>query len=348
MKVLGLIFAGGRGENLELLTTKRASAALPVAGKYRMIDFTLSNMIASDIRRVGVLTQYSPRSLIDHLGSGKEWDLDRKHGGLTLLQPYMAINNKYWYRGTGDAIHQNMTFLRRSDEDYVLMASGDHIYSMDYSDMLNYHFSKGADVTFLYKELDESYELNQYGIIETDDDGRVVSFEEKPADPKSNKAFLGVYFINKHLLMDLLYNTIPQNERYDILMDVLIPNLKKLRFYAFKYDGHWRNTKKGIDEYFRINQDLLNQDIRHELFYGDHTVHTKLKDLPSPKCTGTAHVKNSMISDGCIISGRVINSIVSRGVEVKAGAVVENSILMQDTIVEEGSKVKYSIFDKEC
>ncbi|HOO32720.1 MAG TPA: glucose-1-phosphate adenylyltransferase subunit GlgD [Thermotogota bacterium] len=348
MKVLGLIFAGGRGENLGLLTTKRASAALPVAGKYRMIDFTLSNMVASNIRRVGVLTQYSPRSLIDHLGSGKEWDLDRKHGGLTLLQPYMAINNKYWYRGTGDAIHQNMTFLRRSDEDYVLMASGDHIYTMNYSELFNYHFSKGADVTFLYKEMDESYDLTQYGQLELTEDGRITNFYEKPEEIRSNKAFLGVYFINKHLLMDLLYNTIPQSAGYDILLDVLIPNLHKLRFYGYKFDGYWRNTKKGINEYFRINQDLLDENVRNQLFYTRNTVHTKLKDLPSPKCTGTAHVKNSIVSDGCIISGRVINSVISRGVQIKAGAVVENSIIMQDTIVEEGAHVKYSVFDKEC
>jgi len=348
MKVLGLIFAGGRGENLGLLTTKRASAALPVAGKYRMIDFTMSNMVASDIRRVGVLTQYSPRSLIDHLGSGKEWDLDRKHGGLALLQPYMAISNKYWYRGTGDAIHQNMTFLRRSDEDYVLMASGDHIYSFNYSEMFNFHFSKGADVTFLYKELDETYNLSEYGQLETDSDGRIIRFEEKPSQPVSKKAFLGIYFLNKHLLMDLLYNTIPQSDGYDILLDVLIPSLNKLRFFAYPFDGYWRNTKKGINEYFKINMDLLNNEVRQQLFYTGNNVHTKLKDLPSPKCTGTAHVENSIVSDGCIISGRVINSIISRGVQIKAGAVVENSIVMQDTVIEEGAHVKYSIFDKEC
>jgi glucose-1-phosphate adenylyltransferase len=214
--------------------------------------------------------------------------------------------------------------------------------------MFNYHFSKGADVTFLYKELDDSYDHSQYGQIDVGEDGRITDFYEKPEEKKTNKAFLGVYFINKHLLMDLLYNTIPQSAGYDILMDVLIPNLHKLRFYAYKFDGYWRNTKKGIHEYFRINQDLLDEDVRKQLFYTNNTVHTKLKDLPSPKCTGTSHVKNSIVSDGCIISGRVINSIISRGVQVKAGAVVENSIIMQDTIVEEGAHVKYSVFDKEC
>jgi len=349
MKVLGMIFAGGRGTNLGLLTTKRASAALPMAGKYRAIDFTLSNMVASGINRIGVLTQYSPRSLIDHLGSGKEWDLDRKNGGLILLQPYMDLNNALWYRGTGDAVHQNMTFLRRSDEDYVLIGSGDHIYNFNYSDLFNFHFSRGADVTFVYKKLDESYGHNDYGIIETAEDGRVLSFEEKPSDPKNNNAFLGIYFINKHLLMDLLYNTIPQSEGFDILLDVLIPNIKRLRFYAYEFDGYWRNVKKGINEYFKINMDLLNKDVRKSLFYSNKAmIHTKLKDLPPPKCTGTSSIKNSIISDGCIVAGRVVNSIISRGVQVKAGALVENSILMQDTVVEEGAQVKYSILDKEC
>jgi len=348
VKVLGMIFAGGRGETLGLLTTKRASAALPVAGKYRVIDFTLSNMVASGINRIGVLTQYSPRSLIDHLGSGKEWDLDRKHGGLILLQPYMDINNSFWYRGTGDAIHQNMTFLRRSEEDYVLIGSGDHIYNFNYGELFNFHFSRGADVTMLYKPLDDSYNLKDYGILQCDADGRITGFEEKPDDPKGNKAFLGIYFINKYLLMDLLYNTIPLSEGYDILLDVLIPNLERLRFFAYPFPGYWKNIKKGVQEYYHCNMDLLHAEVRKELFYQDVRVHTKLKDLPPPKCTGTAFVKNSIVSDGCIISGRVIHSIVSRGVKVKAGALVENSILLQDTVVEEGAQVKFSILDKEC
>lgn len=348
MKVLGLIFAGARGETLGLLTTKRASAGMPIAGKYRAIDFTLSNMIASNITRVGVLTQYNPRSLIDHLGSGKEWDLDRKHGGLILLQPYMDIHNSYWYRGTADAIHQNMTFLRRSEEDYVLIASGDHIYNFNYGELFNYHFSKGADITFLHKELDESYSINEYGVLQVDDEGRIYSFDEKPVDPVSRKAFLGVYFMNKYLLMDMLYNTVPQSEGYDFLLDVLIPNLQRLRFFGYEFKGYWRNIKKGIREYYNVNMSLLESGVRKELFYDGNTIHTKIKDQPPPKCTGTAYVKNSIVSDGCVIAGRVLNSIISRGVKVKSGALVENSILLQDTVVEEGSTVKYSILDKEC
>lgn len=347
MKVLGIIFAGGRGETLDLLTTKRASAAVPIAGKYRAIDFTLSNMVHSGLIKMGVLTQYSPRSLFDHLGAGKEWDLDRKHGGLMLLQPYLGTEAQLWYRGTADAIYKNMTFLRRSDEDYVLIGSGDHIYTFNFAKMFSYHFSKGADVTFLYKTLDESYDPSEYGIIHTNEEGRITDFAEKPENASSRKAFLGIYFINKHLLMDLLYHSVPNDENFDLLLDVLLPNLQRLRFFAYEFNGYWRNIKKGVMEYYRTNMDLLQTEIRKELFYSDVTIHTKLKDLPPPKCSNTAYIKNSIISDGCVISGRVINSIVSRGVRVKSGATVENSILMQDAIVEEGAQVKYSILDKE-
>ncbi len=347
MKVLGIIFAGGRGETLGLLTTKRASAAVPIAGKYRAIDFTLSNMVHSGLIKMGVLTQYSPRSLFDHLGAGKEWDLDRKHGGLMLLQPYIGADTQLWYQGTADAVFKNMTFLRRSDEDYVLIGSGDHIYTFNFAQMFSYHFAKGADITFLYKELNDSYTPSEYGIIQTAEDGRIVDFVEKPKKPMGTKAFMGVYFINKHLLMDLLYHSIPHSQNFDLLLDVLLPNLQRLRFFAYEYKGYWRNIKKGIWEYYRTNMDLLDSNIRKELFYSDVTIHTKLKDLPPPKCTNTAFIKNSIISDGCVISGRVLNSIVSRGVRVKSGASVENSILMQDCVVEEGAQVKFSILDKE-
>lgn len=330
------------------MTTKRASAGMPVAGKYRAIDFTLSNMIASNITRVGVLTQYNPRSLIDHLGSGKEWDLDRKHGGLMLLQPYMDIHSSYWYRGTADAIHQNMTFLRRSEEDYVLVTSGDHIYNFNFSELFNYHFAKGSDITFMYKSLDDTYKPCEYGILQVDDENRIYSFEEKPTNPVGNKASLGVYFMNKYMLMDMLYNTVPQAEGYDFLLDVLIPNMQRLRYFGYEFTGYWRNIKKGIQEYYDVNMSLLDRKVRQELFYDGVTIHTKIKDLPPPKCTGTAFVKNSIVADGCVISGRVLNSVISRGVKVKAGALVENSILLQDTIVEEGSTVKFSILDKEC
>ncbi|MGB9614279.1 MAG: glucose-1-phosphate adenylyltransferase subunit GlgD, partial [Fervidobacterium sp.] len=343
MKVLGLILAGGKSEALGKLVYKRASAALPVFGKYRAIDFTLSNMVNSGIYKVGVLTQYNPRSLMDHLGSGKEWDLDRKHGGLYILQPYLGMTGEYWYRGTADAIFQNTTMLRRGDEDYVLIGSGDHIYKMIYNDMFSFHFSKGADVTLLVKELDESYNLKDYGVVVTDGDGRIREIYEKVDNPPLHKAFLGVYFINKYLLLDILYDTVPSG-KYDLLLDVIIPNLSKLRVYAYEFKGYWRNVKKGIAEYYKTNMEVLNnRGIRDELFLKNGKVYTKLKDYPPAKFTGTAKASNSIIADGCIVSGSVRNSVIFRGVVIKAGARVENSIIMQDTIIEEGAYVKNAI-----
>ncbi|AJG40570.1 glucose-1-phosphate adenylyltransferase [Thermotoga sp. RQ7] len=347
MRVLGLILAGGKSDRLWPLTKVRASAAVPVFGKYRAIDFTLSNMVNSGIRKVGILTQYNPRSLMDHLGAGKEWDLDRKSGGLFILQPYVGPNREVWYRGTADAIFQNMTILRRGEEDHVLIGSGDHIYKMIYKDMFNYHLKKGADITLLVKELDETYNLSEYGIVQLDQDMRVVEIEEKPAKPKGNIAFLGVYFLNKELLKELLYATVPQG-KYDLLLDVVIPNLDKLKVYAYRFDGYWRNVKKGIREYYRINMDILKKEVRDELFYKNGKVYTKLKDLPPPKFTSTAVVENSLIADGSVIAGTVRNSVVFRNVRIKVGAVVENSIIMENTVVEEGAVLRNVIIDKNC
>lgn len=347
MKVLGLILAGGRSEALGKLVHKRASAALPVFGKYRAIDFTLSNMVNSGIYKVGVLTQYNPRSLMDHLGSGKEWDLDRKHGGLYILQPYLGMTGEYWYRGTADAIFQNTTVLRRGDEDYVLIGSGDHIYKMIYNELFSYHFEKGADVTLVVKELDDTYDIKQYGVVVLDVDGRILEFHEKVENPPTRKAFLGVYFINKYLLLDLLYDTVPSG-KYDLLLDVIVPNLSRLRVYAYEFNGYWRNVKKGILEYYRINMDVLKREVREELFLKNGKVYTKLKDYPPAKFTGTAKVSNSLVSDGCVVSGIVKNSVLFRGVVVRAGARVENSIVMQDTVIEEGAYVRNAIIDKNC
>ncbi len=346
MRVLGLILAGGRGENLGVLVKKRASAAMPIFGKYRAIDFTLSNMVNSGIVKVGVLTQYNPRSLMDHLGSGKEWDLDRKNGGLFILQPYVSPEGNLWYKGTADAIYQNMTLLRRGEEDFVLIGSGDHIYKMDFTKLYRFHLQSGADITLVVKDLDETYDLTQYGIVKVDEKGRIVEIDEKPKEPKGNTAFLGIYFMNKYLLMDLLYSFVPHGGS-DLLLDIIIPNLKKLKVCAYKFNGYWRNIKKSVWEYYRTNMDILNPEVRRELFYENGKVYTKLKDLPPPKFSGTATVENSLISDGAIITGTVRNSIIFRGVRVKAGAIVENSIVMEGSVIEEGAVVYNAILDKE-
>ncbi len=344
MRILGLILAGGHSESLRSLVAKRASAALPVFGKYRAIDFTLSNMVNAGIRKVGVLTQYNPRSLMDHLGSGKEWDLDRKNGGLFILQPYVSQEGSYWYKGTADAIFQNMTLLRRGEEDYILIGSGDHIYKIDFSRVFDFHLSNDADITLLVKELDDTYNLSQYGIVELSGN-RITNIEEKPQKPKTNIGFLGIYFMNKYLLMELLYNYVTKGETD--LLSIVTSQLDRLRVCGYLFNGYWRNVKKGIDEYFRINMDGLKKEVREELFYKYGKIYTKLKDLPPPKIGSTAIVKNSILSDGCIVNGTVENSILFRGVYVKAGATIVNSVIMQDTVIEEGAIVKNAVLDKE-
>lgn len=344
LRILGLILAGGKSDKLGALVSKRTSAAVPVFGKYRAIDFTLSNMVNAGINKVGVLTQYNPRSLMDHLGSGKEWDLDRKNGGLFLLQPYLSEHDEYWYRGTADAIYQNMTLLRRGEESHVLIGSGDHIYKIDFTRVFDFHMSTRADITLLVKKMDSSYDLSQYGIVELSGT-RIVSIEEKPQKPKSNIAFLGIYFLRKQLLMELLYSFVPSGE-HDLL-NIIISNLNKLNIQAFVFDGYWRNIKKGITEYLRINMDILNKQIRKELFYNYGKIYTKLKDFPPPKIGLNARVVNSVVSDGCIVNGKVENSVLFRGAVVKAGSTVRRSLIMQECTIEEGALVENAILDKE-
>ncbi|MGM0640579.1 MAG: glucose-1-phosphate adenylyltransferase subunit GlgD [Thermotogota bacterium] len=345
MKVLGLILSGSSHDNLEKLTAKRTSSAVPVFGKYRAIDFTLSNMVNSGISKVGILTQYNPRSLMDHVGSGKEWNLDRKRGGIFILQPFMTDENlNMYYKGTADAIYQNMTLLKRADEDFVLIGSGDHIYNIDYRKVYKNHIRNGADITLITKE-SENYNIKDYGQIEENEDQRITKIHEKHNEKITDKIFLGAYFINKSLLMELLYSHVP-NGSNNLLLDIIIPNLKTLRVFSYEHKGYWKNIKKSIKEYYDTNMDILNKEVRDELFYSGRKIYTKLKDAAPPKINITAKVKNSFIADGCIVNGTVKNSIFSRGVIIKAGAIVENSIILQDSVIEEGVQIKNLIIDK--
>ncbi|PNR92424.1 glucose-1-phosphate adenylyltransferase subunit GlgD [Petrotoga sp. 9PWA.NaAc.5.4] len=347
MRVMGLILSGSSRDNLDKLTTKRASAAVPVFGKYRAIDFTLSNMVNSGIINVGVLTQYNPRSLMDHLGSGKEWNLDRKRGGLFILQPFMSLESqKMQYEGTADAIFQNMTYLRRSIEDFVLIGSGDHIYNIDFRDVFKYHVRNGADITLITKTMKKGLDLTQYGQVVADENNRISKIYEKVSEFHSDKIFLGLYFINKALLLEMLYANVP-NKKYDLLTDIVIPNLSRLRVFSYEFNGYWKNIKKSVEEYYNTNMDILKKEVRDELFYNpERKIYTKLRDSAPPKININAKISNSFISDGCIINGVVKNSILSRDVIINAGAVIEDSIILQGCVVEEGSVIKRAIIDK--
>ncbi len=353
MKVLGLVLAGARGGCLEPLTKVRTIAAIPVFGKYRSIDFTLSNMVNAGISKVGIITQYSPRSLMDHLGSGKEWDLDRKHGGLFILQPIYSRHDKsvdsFGYRGTADSIFQNMTLLKRGNEDHVLIGSGDHIFKIDFSDVFRSHVESGADVTILTKKIDISKLEEEVWTLKTDDSRRVLNWQKSNSDSENSEELvsLGIYFMNKFLLRELLYATVPQNKK-DFLKDVIIAQNDSLKILSYEYDGYWSNLSWGLENFYDTNMDILNQAIRRELFSEHGRIFTKLKDLPPPKITSIGSISNSFISDGSVISGEISNSVVSRKTYVRAGATVKNSVVFEGCVIEEGATVENAILDKYC
>jgi len=344
---LGIITTGGRNDKMKDLSAIRSVSATPFGGRYRAIDFVLSNMVNSGISKVGVVTQYSYRSLMDHLGSGKEWDLDRRNGGLFFFPPYLEGVGSGWYRGTADGMYSNMSFLRRSKEDYVLIATGNCIYTMLYTDMLENHINTGADISVLYRDMNDidPKELVNYGIIQIDDKGCISDLREKPLNPEGSKASLGVYILKRTLLMELLEEA-ESHGHYDFVKDILIRKIGVLKICAYEFSGYWRSMS-SIELVFKTNMDLLNPDVRDELFNHNGPVLTKVKDETPSKFNEEATVSNSVIADGCIIEGDVSDSVLFRGVKVKKGAVIRNSIVMQETIIDEDVSIENVILDKE-
>ncbi|MCX7709543.1 MAG: glucose-1-phosphate adenylyltransferase subunit GlgD [Clostridia bacterium] len=345
--IMGLILSGGRNAKLKELSEIRSVAALPVGGKYRAIDFSLSNMVNSGITNVGILTQYSFRSLMDHLGSGKEWDLDRRYDGLFIFPPYLAGEGSGWYRGTADAMYNNLTFLKRSNEEYVVITTGNCVYKMSFNDALSYHIDKNADITVIYREMNDfsQEDLSLLGIMELDADGRVTDLQEKPLNPKGNIGSMGIYIMKRTLLISLIQESVAHGN-YDLVKDILIKNLNTLKIYGYRFDGYWR-CLSSIQLYYQCNMEFLNPDICNTLFMDGGKIFTKVKDEPPAKYNEEADVKNSIIADGCIIEGTVINSVLFRGVTVKKGVVIKNSIVMQDTMIEEDVKLEHVIVDKD-
>ena len=345
MRILGLVLAGGKGDRLEALTAKRTIAAMPVGGKFRAVDFVLSNMVNSGIETVGIITQFNPRSLADHLGSGKEWGLDRKEGGLFILQPYITDTHKSWYRGTVDAIYQNLTILKRSNTSHALIASGEHIYRMNYESLFKYHKEKNANITIMCKKVNDKARLRRFGVIEIDDNKRIIGFEEKPRSPRTDLASMGVYFIEKDLLISLLSDAISMNG-YDLVRNILLPYISDLKIYAYEFKGFWESINT-VKSYYNVNMEMLNPRVRHELL-GDGGIYTKSKDLAPVKFVGEPMAENSIIAEGSIIAGKVKNSAIFRSVDIKAGAYVENSIVMEGSRIEKRAKVVNAIIDKNC
>ncbi len=340
---VAMLLAGGQGSRLKSLTSKTAKPAVGFGGKYRIIDFTLSNCINSGFDTVGVLTQYQPLFLNDYIGSGLPWDLDREFGGVKILPPYQGKKRADWYRGTANAIYQNMEFIERYDPEYVLVLSGDHIYKMDYSKMLEYHKEKGADCTIAVINV-PLCEASRFGIMSVNDSGEIYKFTEKPKEPDSTKASMGIYIFSKDKLFGYLTADAGDKGSSNDFGKNIIPAMLKNRerMVAYPFSGYWKDVGT-LDSLWEANMDLLSDPS----LLGDDSWRIYTRHSPSaPQFIGEGAVlENSSVTEGCEIYGRVENSVLGAGVKVMAGAYVKDSVLFSDVCVGEGAKVSYAIVD---
>lgn len=344
--VLAIILAGGQGERLSILTQARTKPAIPFAGKYRIIDFPLSNCVNSGIYNVATLTQYQPLSLADHIGIGAPWGLARPNGGIRLLQPYLAREeDRTWYRGTADAVYQNLEYIKDLGAELVLILSGDHVYIMDYADMLKFHKETEADVTLAVTRIPEE-ELHQFGTVTVDETGRVTNFQEKVKRPKSDLVSMGVYLFKKDILQRCLEEDAQSiTSRHDFGRNILPRLVNSCRTFAYSFEGYWRDIGT-VWGYWEANMDLLEMP-PPLLFTVDWPIRTKEEERPPCIVSETAKFTKSLLSTDCIIEGHVERSVLSPGVKVAESAVVRDSIIMSDTIIGPDSVIDHSILDKE-
>ncbi len=344
MRVLAMIMAGGASEALSVLTTVRSEPAIPFGGKFRIIDFPLSNCVNSGIFNVALLTQHMPRSLNDHVGVGKPWDLDRSKGGVRLLQPYLGRGISGWQQGTADAVRRNLDFVAEQRVDTVLILAGDHIYKMDYRTMLQFHREQKADITVAVRRV-SPFETHRFGIVTIDEDDRVAHFEEKPRRSSSNLASMGIYVFNYQALAErLTEETDPP--RLDFGRDVLPSIVKQDRVLAHPFEGYWADVGT-LQAYWEANMALLGESPALDLYDPEWVIHTRSEEQPPAKIGPEARVGGNLLSNGCIIEGTVERSIISPGVYVSAGAEVRDSVVMNDTWIGPGVVVNRAIIDKE-
>lgn len=343
---LALIMAGGASPALSVLTTLRSEAALPFGGKFRIIDFPLSNCVNSDIYDVGILTQYQPRSLNEHLKNGRPWDLDRSQGGLSLLQPYQGYPGQtgVWQEGTADAVRFHLDFVQEADEELVLILAGDHIYKMDYRPMLRYHLEREADVTIAVRSVNR-HETHRFGMITADLDGHVTRFEEKPKRTRSTLASMGIYIFSRQFLVDWLTNE--GSTQRDFGREV-IPSLlaKGKRLFAYSVLSYWADVGT-IQAYWEANMALLAETPALDLYNSDWIIHTRSSERPPVLIGAEAQAEGNLLSDGCHIDGRVVRSVLSSGVYVAPGATLRDSIILTDTVIKAGAVVDRAIIDQD-
>ena len=342
-EMIAMILAGGQGSRLKALTKNIAKPAVPFGGKYRIIDFALSNCANSGIDTVGVLTQYKPLELSSHIGIGSPWDLDRRNGGVSILPPYETENGGNWYKGTANAIYQNMSFVDNYDPEYVLILSGDHIYKMDYSKMLEYHKKSGAEATISVINVSKE-EASRFGIMNTNEDMSIYEFEEKPKVPKSTLASMGIYIFNwktlkKYLKADELDELSSNDFGKNIIPKMINADIKIM---AYPFEGYWKDVGT-IESLWEANMDLLNKDNNLNLYDSNWPILSKSSNYPSQYIGVNAEVKNSMISEGSKIEGTVINSLIFEGVEIGENVIIKDSVIMPNVKVEDNSIINRAI-----
>lgn len=345
-RLYAMILAGGVGSRLSILSQKRAKPAVPFGGKYRIIDFTLSNCVNSGIDDIGILTQYRPLSLNEHIGNGQPWDLDRREGGVTLLQPYLGRTTGDWYRGTADAVYQNLDQITRRGVEHCLILSGDHVYKMDYNKMVRFHAESQADVTLAVTEV--PWELtDQFGIVITDDQRRIVDFEEKPKKARSNLSSMGVYVWRTRALVDrLLADAGRADSSHDFGKDIIPAVIPSGKAFAYRFEGYWQDIG-ALEAYYEANLDLVTENPQLNLFDPGWVIHTPSAERPPLKFGPGGRAHRSLLANGCIVLGSVERSVLFPGVFVGPGAVVTDSIVMNDTRIEAKATVDRAILDKD-
>ena len=343
MRAIGIILAGGNNNRMRELSNKRAIAAMPIAGSYRSIDFALSNMRNSNIKKVAVLTQFNARSLNEHLSSSKWWDFGRKQGGLYVFTPTITKDNSFWYQGTADAIYQNLSFLKDSHEPYVVIAAGDGIYKLDYSKVLEYHIAKRADITVVCTSCKDPGEVERFGALRMNEDGRIEDFEEKPMISSYDTISAGIYVIRRRQLIELIERA-AQEGRNDFVKDILIRYKNLKRIYGYKIDSYWSNISTA-EAYYQTNMDFLKPEIRNYFFKQEPVIKTKIADVPPAKYNPGAVVKNSLVSSGCIINGVVENSVLFRGVFLGNNCVIKNSVILNDVYLGDNTYIENCIVE---